>query len=384
MYWLRDRRARSCRALSGAPRGPSAARRRHVGAQVVRDRPAHHAVGEGIDDRAVVDRASRARCSVIVVSHNRSGASAVNPRRIRVSMGGRRWAPVRPLASVADPRICAAHQPGHGFAAAPHPTSQHQLGLYPRRPVGAARAQIDRRAGAAQVGVGVGDRSNAGPAMLPAVARAGEPHEPAGPAMSRPSAASSRGSRNLILRARPPTRSTRWSVPGSRSWSPAPGCGGAARSARDAPQWSAPHGGGNRPRLGPSSNARHDPLIPRLRAIAATGSSRNQIQSTTLKLRRHGSRHLDSSPGRSSPRQGVHGSGSGTAMGAQLSTLVGAWDFGHHHCPVVEEWAEPVTGFAGNSRWHDQVLACRRAGGRRRRSAVQRPRHCLQPLAPLP
>jgi len=61
---------------------------------------------------------------------------------------------VAPLVPVRDPAPAdQPHQPGHPFTADPDPHPEAQLGVHPRRAVGAARHRVHVDDGVGQVGV---------------------------------------------------------------------------------------------------------------------------------------------------------------------------------------------------------------------------------------
>ena len=115
-----------------------------LGADVVRDRPADDASGERVHDGAAVDPS--------VVGAVLGDVGEPHPiRRLsdelaldEVVVGGRLGLPVAMFALVADPAQASdAHQARDALTAADQAEAEAELGVDPRRAVGAARVVVD-------------------------------------------------------------------------------------------------------------------------------------------------------------------------------------------------------------------------------------------------
>ena len=151
----RGRSGRSCPARVAGARWPSAGRRRPARSACGRRSTSPRLTGEHVEDGAAVDLAGRGGVF--------GDVGAPQPvRRVGERTGaapGRRAVPAPAGAALAvgvaaDPGPAGQpHQPGDPLAADPDAHPEAQLGVHPRRPVGAARGRVDVDDGVGQVGV---------------------------------------------------------------------------------------------------------------------------------------------------------------------------------------------------------------------------------------
>ena len=113
---------------------------------MVGHRPAHDAAAEGVEDDGEVQPALTGACWVMSATHKRSGAGGLNMRRpdpgAGVAVGSRRVGPCRRRAVDADETV-GTHEPSDTLAADADVQCEAQLGVDPRRPVGAPAAGVD-------------------------------------------------------------------------------------------------------------------------------------------------------------------------------------------------------------------------------------------------
>ena len=109
-----------------------------LGADVVGDRPAHDPAGEPVDDRAAVHPAVGGAVLGDVGEPHGVRCLWDEPALHQVDVRGLRRRPAATLAPMTHPGQAAdPHQPGHPLASHPDPEPRAQLGVHPRRPVGA-------------------------------------------------------------------------------------------------------------------------------------------------------------------------------------------------------------------------------------------------------
>ena len=120
---------------------------------MVGDRPAHDLAGVHVEDRGAVDLPGPGGVLGDVGAPQQVRAGGDEPALHEVLVDRLSW-PVPPLVTMADPT--PADQPqqlGDAFAADPNPNAEPQLGVHPRRPVGAPRVPVDVDHDVGQVGV---------------------------------------------------------------------------------------------------------------------------------------------------------------------------------------------------------------------------------------
>ena len=125
-----------------------------LGAHVVRDRPAHDLAGEDVEHREAVDLSGSGRVlgDVGAPQQVRSSGGELPLHQVLVDRLSRTVSTslvsVGNASAPGDPQ-----QPRDPLAAHPHPEPEPELGVHPRRPVGAAGVTVDVHDRVGQIGV---------------------------------------------------------------------------------------------------------------------------------------------------------------------------------------------------------------------------------------